>query len=358
MQTRKRAKSITFGRKEKKEHEAIKEAPEKVADVDVVESTKTSEKAEVVERRPVADKPKVEELSPTLTEVKAEPEPEEDSKSEEKSDGEPTSDVATPASEFISDSPTDAKSAEQDTSAEKPFASPEASLSPVKEEEALKPIETVLQEPVPTTTPPPQTTSSQELSSTLPPSAFSVQTSDNEISSKPEVGKRRFGVYFFVVALLSFILGLGAMAAVSYFGLINLSLPKLSVPSNIQMPALLGAKPTPTSVPTPTAAPTAVTVNLGQYSIAVLNGSGVTGQAGKVKDSLTSAGFKVNSTGNADNNNFTKTEIATKKSVSQDYVSKLEDTLNKSFVVDTTVASLPDSSTTDVTVSLGSSTAK
>ena len=350
MQTRKRAKSVTFGKKEKKEHEAVKEVAEKAADV--AESKKTIEKAEIVERRPVADKPQTEELSPTLTDVKTEPV----SESASGSDAEHVSEVATPTGEFLSDNPAESKSEEHENPpVATPPASPEVSLSPAKEEEP-KPIETVSQEPVPTTSPP--QTATPDLSPTLPPSAFTVQTNESEISSKPEGGKRRFGVYFFVVALLSFILGLGAMATVSYFGLINLSLPKFSVPTGVHMPAFLGTKPTPTPIPKPTAAPTAASVNLQQYSIDVLNGSGVTGEAGKVKTSLTSDGFKVDSTGNAANSNFTKTEIAAKKSVSQDYLSKLEDELNKTFVVDTTVATSSDSSTTDVSVTLGSSTAK
>jgi hypothetical protein len=353
MQTRKRAKSVTFGKKEgKKEKEAIKKAPEETP---VEESKKSSEKAEVVERRTVPEKPQSEELSSTL--------PKEEEVKEEKET--PTKDIETPKDDIVTDtSPVDSSDSSHESTSKDDSASSEGpSLS-----ESAQPIATPppvtgeISQPLETS---PQATSSvqppsqegQELSSTLPPSAFTIQNGEPEIINKPEEGKRRFGIYFFVVAFLAFILGLGAMAAVSYFGLINLSLPKISIPHNISVPGL-SAKATPTPLPKPTAAPTAAPVNLKAYSVSVLNGSGITGQAGKVKDSLTTDGFNVPSTGNADNSNYTKTEIAAKKSVSQAYLSKLEDELGKTLNVDTTVGSLEDSSTTDVTVTLGSQTAQ
>lgn len=343
MQTRKRAKSITFGKKNKGEEkkEVVKEIPEK--EVRAEESKKTTEKAEVVERRPTSEKPQTEELSSNLSDVKTE------------NSSDELHEVVTPKSEFVSDSPSEAPSEKHEDSPAAPAASTESSLSPIHEETS-KPIETP--SPEPTQTNPSAQSSSQDLSPTLPPSAFTIQNNETEPSSKPEIVKRRFGVYFFVIAFLSFILGLGAMAAVSYFGLINSSLPKLSALSNVHIPRLLGAKPTLTPVPKPTATPTAVSVNLQEYSISVLNGSGVAGQAGKLKETLTTDGFKVSSTGNAANTNFTRTEIAAKKSVGSAYLSKLEDELNKTLQVDTNVTSLPDSSAADVTVTTGSSTAQ
>ena len=354
MQTRKRAKSVSFGKKkeEKSEKEEIKKVSEETP---VEESKKFSEKAEVVERRTVPEKPQSDELSSTL--------PKEEVK--EKESETPAHDVATSKDDFVADdSPTESfetshesKPKEDSVSSEEPVSSEDA-----QPEETEKPESTELSQPLetsPQATPPPVQPPSQEgeeLSSTLPPSAFTIQSNEQEFTAKPEEGKKRFGIYFFVVAFLAFILGLGAMAAVSYFGLINLSVPKFSMPGNISVPGL--SKPTPTPLPQPTAAPTTVQVDLKAYSISVLNGSGVTGQAGKVKDSLTTDGFNVTSTGNADNSNYTKTEIAAKKSVSQAYLTKLEAEIGKTLDVDSTVAALQDSSTTDVTVTLGSQTAQ
>ncbi len=335
MQTRKRAKSVSFGRKDKEEK---KEIPEKK--VFSEETNKSSEKAEVVERRVVPDKPQSDELSDTLPDPVDEPS---------------ASDVATPTTEFVTDNPSEAAE-EEHTPEVSHVEEPAPTVTPVSSE-LSQPVETVAPSAVSPETPPPA--GSHELSSTLPPSAFTIQNEENESQSPPpEEGKKRFGVYFFVVAFLSFILGLGAMAAASYFGVINLSLPKLPVVSSVHLPSFLGAKPTPTSAPTPIPSPTAKPVDLQSVSIDILNGSGVSGEAGKVKTSLTTDKFNVTSTGNADNNNYTKTVIAAKKTVDPAYLTQLKTELKKTFDVDTTVASLPSSATTDVTVTLGSSTAQ
>ncbi|HSX09676.1 MAG TPA: LytR C-terminal domain-containing protein [Candidatus Saccharimonadales bacterium] len=343
MQTRKRAKSVSFGKKEKEKPE--KEEVKKVAAEhdEAEESTKTSEKAETVERRSVPDKPQSDELSATLSDV---PPAEEEIEAPS---------LATPANEFISDNatPTTEQAPKEETPVE---ASTTATLSTP---ETPQPVETSPEVAAAVSAPEQSSqaaTSAPDLSPTLPPSAFTIQNGGDEVAptSKPEGEKKRFGIYFFVVAFLSFILGLGAMAAASYFGVINLALPNVSLPSGVHVPSF-GAKPTATPVP-PTPSPTEVPVDVSQYTIEILNGSGVTGQAGKVKDSLTADKFNVSSTGNAANNNFTKTEIAAKKSVSAAYITKLESELNKTFVVDTTVATLSNSATTDVTVTLGSST--
>jgi len=94
------------------------------------------------------------------------------------------------------------------------------------------------------------------------------------------------------------------------------------------------------------------------FTISVLNGSGVSGKAAKIKAQLTTAGFKVTVTENATNSDFTKTEIASKKSVSPAFLTKLEAELKKSFIVDSSISVLPSSSPTDVTVTLGSQTAQ
>ncbi|MGH7203820.1 MAG: LytR C-terminal domain-containing protein [Candidatus Levyibacteriota bacterium] len=339
MQTRKRAKSITFGKKKEEKDEEVLSATPPVVETPkpIVEPSETTvEKAETVERRPVVEKPAVGELSDTL------PKSEEE---DDKSETPPVHEVATPATEFITDDKpsevsekTKPAATEPEPSGETPEPQLEATLSP--------------EQPAPTAT-------SEELSPTSG-SAFTIQ--NDEKDHAPEVvgeGKKRFGVYFFLVAFLAFILGLGAMAAVSY-GWVNI--PMLKVPSNlknIQVPALPGTKPTPTAVPTvvPTAIPTAKPVDLSAYTITVLNGSGIVGKASEVKTSLTTAGFKVSSTGNADKSTYTKTEIAAKKSVSKDYLTKLEDELKKSYDVDA-VSTAPESDASDVTVTIGQPTAK
>src|SRR2546423_255441 len=106
MQTRKRAKSVTFGKKEKKEE--VKKPAEPI----VTDAEKTSEKAEVVERRTVPEKTLPDELSATPPKV--------DEKSE-------TPEVTTPTNEFITDNPASAPTEAPKVSAN----TTESTLSPV-----------------------------------------------------------------------------------------------------------------------------------------------------------------------------------------------------------------------------------
>jgi hypothetical protein len=350
MQTRKRAKSVSFGKKtkEKPEKEAIKKIVEDETDSAI--SHVASEKAEVVERRSVHEKPQADELSATPPKDESE---------------EVASDVETPSNEFVTDSPISTSPELPKQSKEEPVVvtGEQTAESAAEGSELSQPVEPPAQSSPSATPEQGQQAGSEELSSTLPPSAFTIQANEQPAAettgtaaSAPEgEKKKRFGLYFIVVAFLSFVLGLGAMAAASYFGLVNSNLPK--VPITIPMIGVLGQKPTPTAPP-PTVKPTVKPVDAAAFTISVLNGSGISGKAATVKTSLTTDGFKVTSTGNADNSNFTKTVIAAKKSVDPAFLTKLEDELKKSFTVDTIVTTIPDSSPTDVTVTLGSDTAQ
>lgn len=66
--------------------------------------------------------------------------------------------------------------------------------------------------------------------------------------------------------------------------------------------------------------------------IEVLNGSGVVGTAGEGSNFLTNKGYKVVSTGNASNYNFTKTEVRIKKS-KEDFLSLLTKDLSSNYTV-------------------------
>lgn len=103
---------------------------------------------------------------------------------------------------------------------------------------------------------------------------------------------------------------------------------------------------------TPSASP-----DLTKYTIALYNGSGLAGEAGKVKTLLTSAGFKVGSTANAASYDYTKTIIKAKSTVSSDFVSALSSALSKTYVVDA-AQTLSDSSADTVQVVVGTSKAE
>lgn len=100
--------------------------------------------------------------------------------------------------------------------------------------------------------------------------------------------------------------------------------------------------------------PTVDEVDLSEYSIEILNGSGVAGIAGTEQEALETDGFSVENTGNAETQDFTKTEIAVKSSVPKDFIQKLTDSLSERYVVKSSTEDLESDSTYDVVVTVGS----
>lgn len=118
--------------------------------------------------------------------------------------------------------------------------------------------------------------------------------------------------------------------------------------------------PTPAAVaittPTPSSSPSA-TIDVSKFDVAVFNGSGIAGEAGKVKDLLTTAGFNVVSTGNAATYDYTKTIIKAKSTVGASVIQKIKDALSKVYVLGDS-QTLSSSSTTDIQIVVGSSKAE
>ncbi len=370
MQTRKRAKSITFGKPKKEEEVKPKAAEEEKVVAPTEEKPKVSEepkKTEEVKETPELSEPvepaepteaakkimaieeSEKELSSDLSSTLSSEEPTSTDKSEEKEEEKVISSdnfvIDTDASKAV-----DEKASEED---KEPEASTTDVLSPVVEPETGTESKSETSEL--------SSSNGEELSSTPPPSAFSIQD-ENDDTGEAGGKKRHFLVYFLVIALFSFILGLGAMAVLS-----SGILPGVSIPKELPFVSEIGkavqppvAQPTavPTTAVQPTVAPTEKPVDLAAYTVSVLNGSGIKGKAAEVKTSLTTAGFKVGTTGNAANSNFTETEISAKKDVEQAYIDKLKAELEKDFVVKVSSAPAPASQATDVVVTIGSDTAK
>ncbi len=120
---------------------------------------------------------------------------------------------------------------------------------------------------------------------------------------------------------------------------------------------IITTSPTPLAqtenTPMSSASPSAI-IDLSKYPINILNGSGIAGEAGKLKTVLAAAGFNITGTGNASTSNFTKTIIKAKSDVPADFITKLSDTLSKTYVLDTNQV-LATSSADKVQVIIGSS---
>lgn len=123
----------------------------------------------------------------------------------------------------------------------------------------------------------------------------------------------------------------------------------------------ISAKPTSAPTSKPTATPTkslvkpidiATGLDRSVISVAIQNGSGEAGVAGKAADYLSGLGYKIGSTGNANNFDYVNVTIQVKSSVSK-YLSLLKKDLGFSYTVGTTSADLSDTSAADALVIVG-----
>lgn len=108
--------------------------------------------------------------------------------------------------------------------------------------------------------------------------------------------------------------------------------------------------PTPTVMPKPSKA-----IDFSKYSIKILNGSEIDGEAGRQKTNLEGEGFTISSVGNAANSDYTKTIIQAKEAVESAYLNKLKSVLEESFVVGE-MEELPRDADSDIIVIIGSKT--
>ena len=113
------------------------------------------------------------------------------------------------------------------------------------------------------------------------------------------------------------------------------------------------ATPTPTKKPTPTPqriATSAAELKRQAISVQVLNGSGVAGTAKKAADYLASFFYQIAGTGNAENYDFAKTVIQTKKEADLDL---LKADLATQYEIGSASATLSSSSPYDAVVTIG-----
>ncbi|OGK38997.1 hypothetical protein A3F34_00260 [Candidatus Roizmanbacteria bacterium RIFCSPHIGHO2_12_FULL_44_10] len=87
------------------------------------------------------------------------------------------------------------------------------------------------------------------------------------------------------------------------------------------------------------------------FTIKILNGSGTPGLAGTLQTDLETAGFTVDSTGNADSYDFKNTVIRAKSTVPAGFVSLLKEELSSYGTIDT--EELADDEDTDVVIVIG-----
>lgn len=142
--------------------------------------------------------------------------------------------------------------------------------------------------------------------------------------------------------LASFALSFGAFSLLSKSGL-KIALPKVQVAEK-----KTEATPTP---PPPTATPTPAFARA-DLNIKIQNGSGTAGKASEVKDILKEKGYVEMVTGNADNFDYTTTEILVKPSKKAAAALLKEDL--QDYVPNPKIGTLGEDEAADVTVIIGS----
>ena len=118
--------------------------------------------------------------------------------------------------------------------------------------------------------------------------------------------------------------------------------------------------PTPESTVAPEGSPVSspesspsAELELSEFKVQILNGSGKIGEAGKAKTLLEKAGFKVGNTGNAAAFDFTDSVIQIKNSVSEDVLDKVKSSLSSVYSVK--IGDILDSdSDYDIVITVGS----
>lgn len=173
-------------------------------------------------------------------------------------------------------------------------------------------------------------------------------------SSKKRLSKRLlvFGGLFIIILIL--------LGSAIYFITQDKSPQADEVTKSITIPSDQEATPTPAEImedqdseePTQEPTPTEEADN-SDISISVQNGSGVSGAAGDAAEVLRDAGYSIASTTNADGTDYTDVTIQIKNS-KKSSLSDIEDALSEDYVVGSTSTDLPESTSYDVLVIIGS----
>lgn len=334
MQTKKRAKPVKFGK-------AAKEAEQKSAAV---------------------EEPKVEAApAPEAPVVKETPEPTHQAASTHPHGGELVDKLSDVPFETDFGTPSDAHDQPAAPTPSTPTAPPEpvqfsaTSTNPVEtpsapetpKEESPQPVSAPI-DVNPDATMPPIGRSNEPIPFNPHETVFNTPPDSSERKKNPFL-------YFLIIAFVAFVTGIAFMAGIYY------AMPDKNFFAMPNVPALPGvSEPTPTTAPVAQATATPVAeVKIADYTVRVLNGSGIRGEAAKAKAALEAEGFTVATVGNADRTDVTKTQIVYKKAVSKEALVKLKTVLGKSYALEKeTELPASASQTTDILITIGQETAK
>ncbi len=167
---------------------------------------------------------------------------------------------------------------------------------------------------------------------------------------RPSFKSPRYLKEFFIFAL-SFGLSFGAFMLITRSNLLS-NIGSIKSPINVKTiqksPVPSATQNTKKSNPTPTTAPA---FKKDELKIKVLNGSGTVGKATTVKEILSGKGYSEILTGNADNFDFEKTVIQSKKEKSQAAAAIKSDL--KDYTASPKIETLDETETSDIIIIIG-----
>lgn len=161
-------------------------------------------------------------------------------------------------------------------------------------------------------------------------------------TQKPPLVNKKLLIIFLVILLLS---GLTLGGIFTYRSLTKPEAKPEATPTPV-----VEATPTPEISPSSTPE---VKINLADYSVQILNGSGVAGEAGAVQEILTAEGFESIDTGNADSYDYSDTEVQVKKDTPEVVFETIERALNSEYTVLKSDKILAEDSGYDILVIVG-----
>jgi outer membrane biosynthesis protein TonB len=164
--------------------------------------------------------------------------------------------------------------------------------------------------------------------------------------TKPPSDKIPFWILF-IAFLMGLALGAGLIGGIFYY---RTKVENAPPNQEKQLPSSQIEDTSQNSSPTPQAQEEN---NLSSYSVEILNGSGIKGEAGKVEGLLSDAGFSDTTASNASSYDYTDTQVALKAAVPDEVFTKIEETLSTYKIK--RVDDLGDSSKYDVVITVGSS---
>lgn len=174
----------------------------------------------------------------------------------------------------------------------------------------------------------------------LPQNEALQETTHEETPKQNGSGKKKT-----LLIILAFVVVLAALAAILLF--YRQQFVKSLTKQPAEAPVVQKPSPAPTKPPVE-----AVDVTL--YTLEIQNGSGIPGEASRVKDLLEKEGFQIAQTGNADKYTYTQTTLTAKKGVTEGFLKKLKEVLKQTHDISDEVASSSVSLNSDVLIIVGS----